>query len=214
MKRIFTFISTFLLSIQVNAAMVNWEYSSTIDLTSFGGGSNETFRVNYFFDDAEIDTNASSTLGAFPNVFGTALIGTDSLSFSGASIGIENDNSYPYDLYKFSSTGAVTGSVLGTDILDIRFTLYDLDASMFTSDALPSDTTFTTGVDTGWRFLRDVNNPSGVFQAASFSHISDGPFFTLSEIPVTAPVPVPAAVWLFGSGLLGLIGFSKRKKAA
>ncbi len=27
-------------------------------------------------------------------------------------------------------------------------------------------------------------------------------------------VPVPAAVWLFGSGLLGLIGFSKRKKAA
>ncbi len=28
------------------------------------------------------------------------------------------------------------------------------------------------------------------------------------------PVPVPAAVWLFGSGLLGLIGFSRRKKAA
>lgn len=27
-------------------------------------------------------------------------------------------------------------------------------------------------------------------------------------------VPVPAAVWLFGSGLLGLIGISRRKKAA
>ncbi len=27
-------------------------------------------------------------------------------------------------------------------------------------------------------------------------------------------VPVPAAVWLFGSGLLGLIGMSRRKKAA
>ena len=26
------------------------------------------------------------------------------------------------------------------------------------------------------------------------------------------PVPVPAAVWLFGSGLLGLIGISRRKK--
>lgn len=25
-------------------------------------------------------------------------------------------------------------------------------------------------------------------------------------------VPVPAAVWLFGSGLLGLLGFSSRKK--
>jgi hypothetical protein len=27
-------------------------------------------------------------------------------------------------------------------------------------------------------------------------------------------VPVPAAVWLFGTGILGLIGFSKRRKAA
>lgn len=28
------------------------------------------------------------------------------------------------------------------------------------------------------------------------------------------PVPVPAAVWLFGSGLLGLIGIARRKRAA
>ncbi len=27
-----------------------------------------------------------------------------------------------------------------------------------------------------------------------------------------AAVPVPAAVWLFGSGLAGLIGFARRKK--
>ena len=35
----------------------------------------------------------------------------------------------------------------------------------------------------------------------------DNPF------PVYSPVPVPAAVWLFGSGLIGLVGFSRRKKA-
>ncbi len=34
-----------------------------------------------------------------------------------------------------------------------------------------------------------------------------------SEFSV-AVVPIPAAVWLFGSGLLGLIGYTKRKKAA
>ena len=28
-----------------------------------------------------------------------------------------------------------------------------------------------------------------------------------------ATVPVPAAVWLFGSGLLGLVGVARRKKA-
>lgn len=27
-------------------------------------------------------------------------------------------------------------------------------------------------------------------------------------------VPVPAAVWLFGSGLVGLMGFKRRKKIA
>ena len=32
-------------------------------------------------------------------------------------------------------------------------------------------------------------------------------------VPVTNEVPVPSAVWLFGSGLIGLIGFARRKKA-
>jgi hypothetical protein len=29
-----------------------------------------------------------------------------------------------------------------------------------------------------------------------------------------SPVPAPAAVWLFGTGLIGLVGFGKRRKAA
>ena len=32
--------------------------------------------------------------------------------------------------------------------------------------------------------------------------------------PPMNPVPVPAAVWLFGTALIGLIGFGKRRKAA
>jgi hypothetical protein len=31
--------------------------------------------------------------------------------------------------------------------------------------------------------------------------------------PSTAAVPIPAAAWLFGSGLLGLAGMARRKKA-
>ena len=30
---------------------------------------------------------------------------------------------------------------------------------------------------------------------------------------ITSAVPVPAAVWLFGSGLIGLIGIARRTKA-
>jgi hypothetical protein len=63
---------------------------------------------------------------------------------------------------------------------------------------------------------------SGVsdFTYASTSSVSGGTslirtiggetFIAYEEL---ATVPVPAAVWLFGSGLLGLIGIAKRKKA-
>jgi len=33
------------------------------------------------------------------------------------------------------------------------------------------------------------------------------------HVTSVSAVPVPAAVWLFGSGLIGLAGFAKRKKA-
>ncbi len=37
---------------------------------------------------------------------------------------------------------------------------------------------------------------------------------TLTGNSTTPPVPLPAAVWLFGSGLMGLVGISRRRKAA
>jgi hypothetical protein len=38
------------------------------------------------------------------------------------------------------------------------------------------------------------------------------PAFSGEMVPVSA-VPIPAAVWLFGSGLLGLVGVARRRKA-
>jgi len=35
--------------------------------------------------------------------------------------------------------------------------------------------------------------------------------FSAVPVPAASAVPVPAAVWLFGSGLLGLIGIARRK---
>ncbi len=53
----------------------------------------------------------------------------------------------------------------------------------------------------------------------------DGPFSMVSvnvdigsgnsmEVLSISTVPIPAAVWLFGSGLLGLLGIARRKKAS
>jgi len=62
---------------------------------------------------------------------------------------------------------------------------------------------------------------SGIL-AASGTEITDGRWGPLSDGPSGIPgswsavqsAPVPAAVWLFGSGLLGLVGMAKRKRTA
>ncbi len=49
-----------------------------------------------------------------------------------------------------------------------------------------------------------------------FGHGSKGQLKDLSHLTIygsgAAVVPVPAAAWLFGSGLIGLMGFARRKK--
>ena len=50
------------------------------------------------------------------------------------------------------------------------------------------------------------------FGSWSFGANSAGTNFTWNSAS-NAVVPVPAAVWLFGSGLVGLVGMARRKKA-
>jgi len=67
--------------------------------------------------------------------------------------------------------------------------------------AISTDSGTSWSGDTGYDYL----------QANSYRvHFSNGSVLTV-DVQV---VPVPAAVWLFGSGLLGLAGIARRKNAA
>ena len=46
---------------------------------------------------------------------------------------------------------------------------------------------------------------------AKFDSYSVGPTMITLEYEYIPAVPVPSAVWLFGSGLIGLIGLARRK---
>lgn len=80
------------------------------------------------------------------------------------------------------------------------------------SRARPTVHRLTGFIDTQLRFeLPETGIPSSLF-----SGLDDG----ASNIRVgsalvrdVSVVPVPAAVWLFGSGLIGLVGLARRKKA-
>jgi len=64
---------------------------------------------------------------------------------------------------------------------------------------------------TQWMFASTDVNGSGV----PGSGMVDGPFIGFNanfNVSNVSPVPVPAAVWLMGSGLLGLVGVARRKK--
>ncbi|MDH5573593.1 MAG: VPLPA-CTERM sorting domain-containing protein [Gammaproteobacteria bacterium] len=80
---------------------------------------------------------------------------------------------------------------------------------------------FAWGATTGIRVVNvwDVN-ADGSLTAAHVAGMENGPFpgfnaaFNLTGAGLISPVPVPAAVWLFGSGLLGLVGVARRRKTA
>lgn len=59
------------------------------------------------------------------------------------------------------------------------------------------------------------DNPVGIFVVTSVDNSGYqnlvGTAFGQFRFAAAAPVPIPAAAWLFGSGLLGLIGVARRK---
>lgn len=63
----------------------------------------------------------------------------------------------------------------------------------------------------------DLSGPLALSSALSFT-LEDGGFNLISGFVDSSgsasAVPVPASVWLFGSGLLGLVGIARRKLAA
>ena len=66
-----------------------------------------------------------------------------------------------------------------------------------------------------------ITLPGGVPPSDIILEAGDGshnPFdffaaFLSGEVITDSPVPIPAAIWLFGSGLIGLIGIARRKKS-
>lgn len=86
------------------------------------------------------------------------------------------------------------------------------------SDFVVSGST-VTGVDNNTPNGHDANGTielSGIFSSYTFTAqyaASSGDGISIQIGADLTPVPVPAAVWLFSSGLLGLIGLARRKAA-
>lgn len=133
------------------------------------------------------------------NIFGSIVTNSDPVitPFYGITLSSYGGNTYS------APTGTIN-DVLGTITVDMR--------SWFVWQQNPSAGTLINngGIATG-----TYNSLTGEFNMSWDGLIENGTFpdpntWTLNG--TVNIVPIPASMWLFGSGLIGLIGFARRKK--
>ena len=109
--------------------------------------------------------------------------------------------------------GDVSGAIQARDTIIAALGLTSTTMGIYDGFAIPygGDADTATGISSDTDYF--------IYVAPGLN--TTGPSYTgvTSELPfasfaTSTVVPVPAALWLFGSGLLGLIGISIRKKSA
>jgi len=153
--------------------------------------------------------------------------------FSFKDIPVANIDGVDYFLFVYDSQE--TGNNPGLSIKDITIavqgqgTLWDYDQVTYGSIDLEgdTDTPLGNGADIALKIpvtifagLNLTGADSLTFSWQQSNHdngfdewvLSGDGFFGEGDIIATAPVPIPAAAWLFGSGLLALTGLTARRK--
>lgn len=129
---------------------------------------------------------------------------------------------------KYLGTDDGSGAFVGGDGLTITFdqTMHAIGLYVISADLILSgDFTITTNngqsvsnvaisdvtlVDGEAYFLGLIEDDFSLgFDSITLSSIEDDYLFNVDDVTVSA-VPLPAAVWLFGGGLLGLVAMSRR----
>jgi len=105
------------------------------------------------------------------------------------------------------SLGFNSGTLLTGNLTDFGFVDMGGDPFEFLFNVTGGDAASLYG-GTGGIIL------SGTGFAGSFANdFNNSPFAGMADVASVSPVPVPAAAWLFGSALIGLIGFSRRRRS-
>ncbi len=191
-----------------NAAMVTVDVTGTISQINsndiFGAGVGDTWMLSYSYDtDTAVDTNSDGNVGLYflgtPMSFtlgGVTYTSPDSIS----AVQLVNDTA-GVDGYISGTAG--TFSANGLDNLSGLIMLTDTDASVFGDDSLPLSFALSDFENTMFNF---GGSAAGVFGGVL------GSIDSITFSSDVSPVPIPGAIWLFGSALAGLFGFKLRQR--
>jgi hypothetical protein len=201
MNKHFAFILPFLFSQFANAALIKFDLEATINGTFGGFPAPKTFEVSYVFD---TDDAISQHSTGFRLLSSTATV--DGITYEGSGgLLAYSDNVVTNPPEDRVSGSSAFNFVLGpVAVTHLGFNLLGPDSIFSIAEVpfLPDVSSFT--------FFRGF---SVVFTGGSCrTSCSEQTVLAIDDIVVTevSPVPVPAAVWLMGSGLAGL--FAVRRK--
>ncbi len=219
--------SLILASSTANAATVTLfgdDVSFTFDDSTLYGSGSVIGNTIFFFPTA---FRAESTDGspATDSVSETLSIQVDALTsgFSMSTMTISEDGDYRVDGADASVTA--NGFFRATSLTTLCSGPPCQDEILLDAGSLPSTGATTAlwsmggsinlGDTPGWGSDTSVNLT--IQNNLSATTLASGEIAWIQKkFSVTVPtvIPVPAAVWLFGSGLLGLLGIARRKKTA
>jgi len=133
----------------------------------------------------------------------------------------------------FNENGAVTGASAAGQSWEIDepgFIFGDIYTNFMNSNldninAVPAGLEEDVSMAVGWDFVLAAGEQATIDILLSLSAPTSGFFLThsdpdsdesiyFSSTLSISQIPIPAAVWLFGSGLLGFIGIARRNKSA
>lgn len=210
--------STCLLSTQVNAALVTIEASGETNLVSqpaLNSLLGLTFSATAVYDTTVADANPNPDFGEYGAglVSFTATLDGQTLttpSPDSSRMVVTNDSATFNDNFSigsFSTGLALSFPGLGPyESATVNLVLRDTSSSIFSNDELPASFDL---MDFDLPFLSVILQP----QTNNLNTRIDATINSLTVSSIPNAVPVPAAVWLFGTAMAGLIGFSRRRQA-
>ena len=89
------------------------------------------------------------------------------------------------------------------DIPNLSMSLFDSANAMINGPTVSGQSVANLNISAGNYHAQVTGNTTGM----------SGGAYSVSMVAYPAAVPVPAAVWLLGSGLIGLVGVARRKEA-
>ena len=186
-KSISLVVSTLVLSASVHAAVVNpilgLNIGGTLYNVTFHDSAGASFNALWDADDDGVFGGGSSLFNTAPTFWGDATGAQAATSAIITALGISDASTGSSDSFFIPYQTRSAGGQITASVDTI-----DVYFDIF--DSLMDDLSATTAVDDFVSSNYDVR-----------------PYTSFTV------VPVPAAVWLFGTGLIGLIGVARRKKS-